>query len=151
MRTTLVVTLAFLAALAALTACNKEPPGLPPAVEKIVAPPVVPTAPTAADERITAADQQCAQDSDCALTTADCCGCNASGKQIGVRADVVAALAQRRAPVCSGVSCAQSVSDDPTCTATKAVCKAGKCEPDGAASMAAPGMKPTPVEPIPPG
>lgn len=130
---------AFLAV--GLAAC-KDPPPAPP-------PPTI-TAPTAPDERITAADQQCTNDSECALTTADCCGCNAAGKQIGVRADVVAALAQRRAPVCGAVSCAQSLSDDPSCTATKAVCRAGKCEPD-VGGAGATGTKPTPVEPIPPG
>src|SRR5688572_23950045 len=123
MRTTLLITLAL---VTAFTACKETPPVAPTVVDpKTAAAPAV-----APDERITAADQQCTQDSECALTTADCCGCNAMGKQIGVRADVVASLAQRRAPVCGGVSCAQSISDDPTCTATKAVCRAGKCEPD---------------------
>lgn len=129
-------------ALTALTGCKSEP-----STPTVTTPTIAASA--APDERITAADQQCSQDSECALTTADCCGCNAAGKQIGVRADVVASLAQRRAPVCAGVSCAQSISDDPTCTATKAVCRAGKCEPDVGAAPA--GMKPTPVEPIPPG
>lgn len=131
---------ALLTIISATAACKEAPPPAPPIV-----------APTAPDERITAADTQCKQNSECALTTADCCGCNAAGKQIGVRADIVAALAKRRAPVCSGVSCAQSISDDPTCTATKAVCKAGKCEPDVGTSTAAPAVMPTPVEPIPPG
>jgi hypothetical protein len=158
MRTPLLVTtLLFFTALAA---CKETPPATTTtATPTPTATPTTPTTPTATptvagapDERVTAADQQCTQDSECALTTADCCGCTSLGKQIGVRADVVAALAQRRAPVCASVSCAQAMSDDPSCSATKAVCKAGKCEPDVAgAPTGAPTMKPTPVEPIPPG
>jgi hypothetical protein len=135
----------FTLTLTVFVACKETAP--PVAPTPTIAP-TAPAAPAAPDERVTAADQQCTQDSDCALTTADCCGCTSLGKQIGVRADVVAALAQRRAPVCASVSCAQSMSDDPSCTATKAVCKAGKCEPDVGG---APAMKPTPVAPIPPG
>lgn len=146
MRTVLVLVLSSLW-LGGVLACKPaEKPVAPTPATPTTA--TTPTTEPAPDERVTAADQACAQDNECALTTADCCGCSSLGKQIGVRADRVADLAKRREPVCGVVQCAQQLSDDPSCTATKAVCRGGRCEPDvgGAATM-----KPTPVEPIPPG
>ena len=84
------------------------------------------------DPRVLADDRTCTTDADCTLTTTDCCGCNALGSQTGIRKDHVEALAKRRAPVCSAIACGQGMSDDPTCTATKAVCKSGVCAPNTA-------------------
>jgi hypothetical protein len=96
------------------------------------------------DAHVLADDRTCAVDADCTLTTADCCGCNALGSQVGVRKDHVAALAARRAPVCGGVACPTTMSDDATCSANGAVCRDKVCVPESAAAS---GHR-TPTEPI---
>ncbi|OGQ21483.1 MAG: hypothetical protein A2138_05475 [Deltaproteobacteria bacterium RBG_16_71_12] len=107
-------------ACAAAFACKEAPP--PP-------PPPPPPVPTAAEVDVTATDDErrCAADADCALATVDCCGCNALGKQTGVRKDKLVALTDRRRPICGTIACAQGMSDDPSCVATRAVCRDGSC------------------------
>lgn len=97
------------------------------------APPPMPL-PTAAEVDVTATDDErrCAADADCMLTTSDCCGCNALGKQTSVRKDRIEALTERRRPICATIACAQGMSDDPSCAATRAVCRQGRCVPDAA-------------------
>lgn len=139
MRTLIVVSL-----LAFASACPKPapPPSTTPAVsaETLKAEEAAKAQP---DPRVLEDDRKCASDADCTLATADCCGCNALGSQTGIRKDHVADLAKRRAPVCSAIACGQGMSDDPSCTATKAVCKAGLCVPNTVASAK------TPTAPIP--
>jgi hypothetical protein len=139
-------TFAVLAALAllALTACPKPAPtSTTPTIsaETLKAEEAAKAQP---DPRVLDDDRKCTSDADCTLATSDCCGCNALGSQTGVRKDHVADLANRRAPVCAGVACGQGMSDDPSCTATKAVCKAGLCVPNTVATTSK-----TPTAPIP--
>lgn len=110
-------------------ACRDAPAPVPP-------PPPPPPLPAAADVDVTATDdeQRCAADADCELATYDCCGCNALGRQIGVRKDRAQALIARRSPICTTVSCAQGMSDDASCVALRAICRDGRCVPDSAAA-----------------
>ena len=56
-----------------------------------------------------------------------CCGCNAGGKQIAIRADAVAAFEASREQRCAGTMCTQMISTDPSCDA-EATCGAnGRC------------------------
>lgn len=120
--------LALLVAVLALSlaACRDKAP--PAATAPSPAPPL----PTAAevDPTATADERRCTADADCTLSTLDCCGCAALGKQIGVRKDRVQALTERRRPICGVVACAQGMSEDPSCSATRAVCREGQCVPD---------------------
>ena len=110
----------------ALLACQEAKPPAPPP----------PPLPAAADVDVTATDaeRQCSTDADCMLTTVDCCGCNALGRQTAVRKDKLQALTERRRVICGTVACAQGMSDDPSCAATKALCRAGQCTADAAAA-----------------
>ncbi len=119
-------------AVATLIVACKEPASPPP-------PPPPPPVPAAADVDVAATvdEQRCAADADCVLATFDCCGCNALGHQVGVRKDRAEALAARRLPICGTIACAQGMSDDPSCVATRAVCRDGRCAPDTAAAPAA--------------
>jgi hypothetical protein len=105
------------------TGCEKKAPPAPPPI-------VAENVETRPDTGLQAADTACTADAECTLTTNDCCGCAALGTQVGVRADHLAALTARRQPICSSIVCAQQMSDDPSCTARKAVCRAGQCVPD---------------------
>jgi hypothetical protein len=68
----------------------------------------------------------CKVSEDCALVQA-CCGCNAGGKQIAIRADAVAAFDASREQRCGDQMCAQVISTDPSCSA-EAVCgQNGRC------------------------
>jgi len=68
----------------------------------------------------------CTTSEDCALVQA-CCGCNAGGKQIAIRADAVAAFEASREQRCGGTMCTQMISTDPSCDA-EATCGAnGRC------------------------
>lgn len=119
------LTLPALLCLAAL-ACRKEAPPPPP----------LPQLPTAAEVDVTATEDErrCSADVDCVLTTIDCCGCAALGRQTGVRKDRVQALTERRRTICDGIACAQGMSEDPSCSASRAVCREGSCVPDAAAA-----------------
>ena len=100
------------ALLLALVACGSSKPATPPA-------------PTPADPNAPLPDD-CKVSEDCALVQA-CCGCNAGGKQIAIRADAVAAFEASREQRCGGQMCAQVISTDPSCTA-EAVCgQNGRC------------------------
>lgn len=122
-----------------------EPPTMPPgAPAPAAAAPAAPAAPESPTAGIAVLDDErrCTADSDCTLTTADCCGCQALGKQVGVRKDKLVAVGERRAPVCTAVACAQAISDDPSCSAAAAVCRDGLCAPATGPATA------VPVEPI---
>ncbi len=93
----------------ALAACGSSKP---PAGGANGAPkPIDPNAPLPATCKVT---------EDCALVQA-CCGCNAGGKQIAIRADAVASFEASREQRCGGQMCAQMISTDPSCDA-EAVC-----------------------------
>ncbi len=87
---------------------------------------------------ISADEARCSVDDDCALTSFHCCGCSAGGKAAAVHKDKLAEVLQRRGVVCGEYACAQVVSDDPTCAATHAVCREGKCVPEVRASTGEP-------------
>ncbi len=112
---------------AALLGCHEatQPPRPPPPL------------PTAAEVDVTVGDdeQRCEVDEECVLTTVDCCGCNALGRQTAVRKDRLLALTERRRPICSTIACAQGMSDDPSCSASRARCLAGRCTADAAAAV----------------
>ena len=98
--------------LALLVACGSSKPAAPPAPK-----PVDPNAPL---------PDECKVSEDCALVQA-CCGCNAGGKQIAIRADAVAGFEASREQRCGGQMCAQMISTDPSCDA-EAVCgQNGRC------------------------
>jgi hypothetical protein len=97
---------------------------------------------------VTSSERRCSTDADCVVVTEDCCGCAALGRQTGVRADQVARLNERRGPVCAQTLCESAMSDDPTCRATRAVCRSGLCAADVPAALA---PAPIATEPIPPG
>lgn len=109
----------------ALLACQKDPPPPAPA----------PVMPAAADVDVTATadERRCSVDEDCALATVDCCGCAALGRQTAVRKDKIQALTERRRPICGTIACAQGISEDPSCSAARAVCREGTCVPDSPA------------------
>lgn len=107
--------------------CTKEPPAAPAVTVPL------PTA-TEVDVAATADERRCVVDDDCTLTTEDCCGCATLGKQTGVRKDRVQALTERRRTICGAIACAQGMSDDPSCVASRAVCRQGQCVPDAAAA-----------------
>lgn len=68
----------------------------------------------------------CKTAEDCTLVQA-CCGCNAGGRQLAIRADAAAAFESSREQRCGGNMCAQMISTDPSCDA-EATCGAnGHC------------------------
>jgi hypothetical protein len=130
----------FALALGLLGACKRssteDPP--PPAVGEPVAPSGgAPAAAPVADVPVSDEDRACSADADCALTSKDCCGCRALGENVGVRKDRLEAVAARRAPICREIVCAMAMSEHPSCSATRAVCRDGLCVPETTA--AAPG------------
>jgi hypothetical protein len=138
----LVATLLVTAVLGAAACTPTNPPPPPPAP----AAPVVEEKPKEVpDVALTDADRACTTDADCGLISVDCCGCNAMGKQTAARKDRMDAIAARRQPICGTIACAQAISDDPSCAATKAGCKAGVCV---AVEPPAPGASGVGVEPI---
>lgn len=88
--------------LIALAACGSSKPAGPPTPAPIDPNAQVPVS--------------CKSGDDCALVQA-CCGCNAGGKQIAIRADAVAGFEASRAQRCGGQMCAQMISTDPSCDA----------------------------------
>lgn len=68
----------------------------------------------------------CKVSADCALVEA-CCGCNAGGKQIAIRADAVAGFQGSREQRCGGQMCAQAISTDPSCDAEATCGQNGRC------------------------
>lgn len=75
-------------------------------------------------------EQKCASDAECTLTPFHCCPCEHSGKLVAVNRTAVPQIVQRRSAVCPDYVCAQVVSDDASCAATRAVCREGMCVPD---------------------
>ena len=69
----------------------------------------------------------CQVDSDCVLVPYDCCGCTGGGKQRALSKKDKAGYERARQARCAGTLCAAVMSQDPTCAATSAVCKEGKC------------------------
>ncbi len=94
--------LALALALAACSSSSSSKPATPPAP--------APMDPGADVPR------SCSSGDDCALVQA-CCGCNAGGKQIAIRADAVASFDASREQRCAGQMCAQMISTDPSCDA----------------------------------
>jgi hypothetical protein len=72
----------------------------------------------------------CKTDDECVLTPMHCCTCAAGGKTAAAHKDKLPTVLRRRGQACEDYTCAQVVSSDPTCEATRAVCRAGKCVPD---------------------
>ena len=132
-----VTAVAVTALVLGAASCSKAPPTAAPlpaspadpsptAADPVAPPEPPPPLQTAATDD----ERRCKVNADCTLTTADCCGCNSGGLQVGVRADKLAALGARRAPVCSAVICVERMSDDPSCEARKARCDNGLCVPE---------------------
>ncbi|MGB8294887.1 MAG: hypothetical protein WCG85_05620 [Polyangia bacterium] len=69
----------------------------------------------------------CQADSDCVLVPDDCCGCSGGGKQKAIPKKDRASSERARQARCAGTLCAEVMSQDPSCAATSAVCKEGKC------------------------
>jgi hypothetical protein len=69
----------------------------------------------------------CQANSDCVLVPADCCGCTGGGKQKAVSKKDRAGSEKARRARCAGTLCAEVMSQDPSCAATSAICKEGKC------------------------
>jgi hypothetical protein len=78
-----------------------------------------------------AAAVSCRKDSDCVLVADDCCPCTAGGKQRAIPAKDRAAYERTRSEKCAETMCTAAMSTDPSCSATKAVCKAGTCSLGG--------------------
>jgi hypothetical protein len=68
----------------------------------------------------------CKASDECALVDA-CCGCNAGGKQIAIRADAVAGFQGSREQRCGGQMCAQVISTDASCDAEATCGQNGRC------------------------
>lgn len=68
----------------------------------------------------------CKATDECALVEA-CCGCNAGGKQIAIRADAVAGFQGSREQRCGGQMCPQAISGDPSCDAEATCGQNGRC------------------------
>ena len=69
----------------------------------------------------------CHVDSDCVLVPDDCCGCPGGGKQKAIPKKDKASYQRARQARCADTLCAAVISQDPSCAATSAVCKEGKC------------------------
>jgi hypothetical protein len=65
---------------------------------------------------------------------------------VAVHKEKLPDVIKRRGLVCEVYECPQVVSSHPSCEAEKAVCRAGRCEPDVPEGAAAPNV---PTEPIP--
>jgi hypothetical protein len=99
--------------------CKKAPPPAP-----VAAPAPIVSVDVRDDERT------CTKSAECVLITVDCCDCSSYGWQTGVRADRVAAVIERRAPVCTPSPCALGESQHDSCAARRATCRKGVCEPE---------------------
>jgi hypothetical protein len=69
----------------------------------------------------------CKVDSDCVLVPDDCCGCTGGGKQRALPKKDKAGFERARQARCAGTLCPAVMSQDPSCAATSALCKEGKC------------------------
>lgn len=75
-------------------------------------------------------EKTCQVDADCTLANAHCCSCSAGGTLVGVAAEKLTKVFDRRIEVCDDIMCPQMVSSHPSCSATKARCENGTCVPD---------------------
>lgn len=73
-------------------------------------------------------EQRCESDSDCALFQAGCCGCSQGGKAVGINRRFISEAQKRVRQTCSDVFCMQVISQDESCSATRAACVKGQCE-----------------------
>lgn len=69
----------------------------------------------------------CKVDSDCVLAPDDCCGCSGGGKQKALPKKDRAGSERARQARCADTLCAEVMSQDPSCAATSAICREGKC------------------------
>jgi hypothetical protein len=76
---------------------------------------------------VAAAASACQVDSDCVLVPDDCCGCTGGGKQRALPKKDKAGFERARQARCADTLCPAVMSQDPSCAATSAVCKEGKC------------------------
>ena len=76
---------------------------------------------------VAAAASACQVDSDCVLGPDDCCGCTGGGKQRALPRKDKAGFERARQARCADTLCPAVMSQDPSCAATSAVCKEGKC------------------------
>ena len=74
-----------------------------------------------------AAAALCKVDGDCVLVVDGCCGCTEGGKQRAVPAAARTAYENRRKAMCRQTMCPALMSEDPSCVASRAVCKGGAC------------------------
>lgn len=92
-------------------------------------------------------ERTCTKDEECTLTPQQCCTCAAGGQQDAVNAEKLPELIRRRGIVCDDYVCPQVVSTHPSCSATRALCREGKCVPDVPAGAKAPeGIGVEPIE-----
>jgi hypothetical protein len=80
-----------------------------------------------------AAAAACKADADCVLVPVDCCPCSAGGKQRAIPAKEKDSYERARQERCSETMCTAMMSTDPSCAASKAICKAGTCALGGPA------------------
>src|SRR5262245_59432955 len=66
----------------------------------------------------------CRKDADCVLVPDDCCPCSAGGKQRAIPLAKRDAYEKERRERCAETMCTSMMSTDPSCSATKAICKA---------------------------
>ena len=76
---------------------------------------------------VATAANACQVDSDCVLVPDDCCGCTGGGKQRALPKKGKAGFERARQARCADTMCPAVMSQDPSCAATSAVCKEGKC------------------------
>lgn len=68
----------------------------------------------------------CSEDVKCTTIKADCCGCQAGGKQIAIAESSVEQWNAKLSEGCGGKVCAQMISKDPSCKKS-AKCNHGQC------------------------
>jgi hypothetical protein len=95
-------------------------------------------------------EQSCKRDDECTITNYHCCSCMGNGRQVGVRKDRLKSVMARRVHLCDEMVCPQMVSGDPSCKATRALCKQGQCVIDPASAPANKPPQGIGVEDIPP-
>jgi hypothetical protein len=69
----------------------------------------------------------CKVDRDCVLVVDGCCSCTEGGKQRAVPVAARSSYESRRKAMCRQTMCPALMSEDPSCLASRAVCKDGAC------------------------
>lgn len=72
---------------------------------------------------VTDEDRVCAADGDCVIVGLEC-DCSNGGSQIAVNASVVDDVESRK----TAAACPAAISEDPSCSASRAGCIEGRCE-----------------------